>query len=66
VLLTILVSGCHNKNHVYYDLRLEVLSQERNIVSRLIQENLMEFLLQTSLPFILQTVVYVYITTNLL
>jgi len=50
---------------IMYDLRLEVLSQERNLVSRLIQENLMEFLLQTSLPFILQTVVYVHTTTNL-
>ena len=50
---------------IMYDLRLEVLSQERNLVSRLIQENLMEFLLQTSLLFILQTVVYVHTTTNL-
>ena len=41
-----------------------ILSQEKNLVLGLIQENSMEFLLQTSLPYILQTIVCVYTTTN--
>ena len=50
---------------LYYNLSLKAKIKDI-LLYWITQENLMEFLVQTSLPYILQTMICVYTTTNLL
>ena len=50
---------------LYYQLRLSNKSKEKSYIE-FIQENSIEFQVQDSLSYILQTIVCVHITTNLL